>query len=83
MRKLLLACILALPGFTFAQKTVKIEGGVDRAPSATPAIFVNPLFLEDAKKTSLPVSGGKFAAEVKVESPEAAVFTVNGKSFPV
>lgn len=83
MRNILLACFFVLPSLLLAQKTAHIEGALDRAPSATPAIRVNHLFLGDDQVTSIPVKDLKFTADVKVESAMAVTFTVNGSNFPI
>lgn len=83
MRKYLLSFLALLPLALAAQKTVKIEGGVDRAPSSTPQVRVNPLFLGDDQSVSMPVSQSKFVGEVKVELPMEGKFLVNGKTFPL
>lgn len=83
MRKILLACALLYSGLSFAQKSFQIEGAVDQAPSSTPSITLNTLFLENGKTTTLPVSGGKFTTELKVDNPQTAVFSINGSSFPI
>jgi thiol-disulfide isomerase/thioredoxin len=83
MRNVLLTCFFVLPALLFAQKTAHLEGGVDRAPSATPGVRINSLYIGDDQVTSLPVKESKFVADLKVESPMEAVFTVNGASFPI
>lgn len=83
MRKFLLACLTLIPGLLLAQKTVHLEGAVDRAPSATPAMRINSLHLGPDQITSLPVKDSKFGADLKVEQANEARFTVNGASFPV
>jgi thiol-disulfide isomerase/thioredoxin len=83
MRKLLLTCLFALPGLLMAQKVVHLEGAVDRAPSSTPTVRINNLFLGDDQLTSIPVKELKFAADLKVETAQEAKFSVNGTLFPV
>jgi thiol-disulfide isomerase/thioredoxin len=83
MRKFLLFSLALIPSLLLAQKVVKLEGGVDRSPSATPTMRLNSLYLGEDQSVSMPVSSGKFAAELKVEVPMEAKFLVNGSTFPV
>jgi thiol-disulfide isomerase/thioredoxin len=83
MRKLLLLTLLALPGLMMAQKTVHLEGGVDRAPSATPTLLINHLYLGDDQLITIPVRESKITADPKVDFPMEARFSVNGSTFPI
>lgn len=83
MRKFLLTCLVLIPALQYAQKSVHLEGGVDRAPSSTPTVRMNPLHLGDDHSVSMPVKESKFAAELKVEAPMVAKFVVNGSIFPI
>lgn len=83
MRKLLLLSFFALPAFMLAQKTVHVEGALDRAPSATPTLHINHLYLGDDQLVTIPVRDSKISADPKVEFPMEAGFAVNGTTFPV
>lgn len=83
MRKYLLSLLVLFPLALAAQKTVKLEGAVDKAPSSTPQVRLNSLFLGDDQTVSMPVSQSKFAGELKVDFPMEGKFVVNGKSFPI
>lgn len=83
MRKFLLTILVLIPSLLLAQKVVRLEGGVDRSPSATPTMRLNNLFLGDDQLVSMPVKDSKFAAELKVETAMEAKFAVNGGLFPV
>ena len=66
-----------------AQKTVHVEGSVDHAPTATPTLRINQLYLGDDQLVTIPVREGKFAADAKLEFPMEVGFSVNGSTFPV
>jgi thiol-disulfide isomerase/thioredoxin len=83
MRKFLLTCLALIPTLLLAQKTVHLEGGVDRAPSSTPTIRMNSLYVGDDQSVTMPVKESKFTAELKVDAPMEAKFVVNGSTFPV
>lgn len=83
MRKFLLTALVLIPTLLLSQKVVTVEGGVDRAPSSTPTVRLNNLFLGEDQQVTMPVKDSKFAVELKVEAPMEAKFSVNGTAFPI